>query len=288
MGPFETVVLSILTLNIWGLPGVGKMGLAPFKNQRIGGICAELKKAARDSTGWDAVMLQEVWLERDRKRLSQCGYPYRLDMNRAGMLVDSGLMILSKHPLQRAKRLTFPSLPVGPDVLEDGEALAKKSANLVKMIHPRVGEIFLANTHLVSYYAEGNQDKYKPIRKKQFIEFADWVNQEVLGKPVIVGGDWNFGAHEPELWEEKEVRWPDFVVSPESEKYTTLSSENTFQEKDQGRVDHLFASPHFESVLGRLSMEKPMSIQSKPYNLSDHFGWTETFLVKVSSSLTEF
>lgn len=288
MGPIETIILSFLTLNIWGLPGVGKMGLAPFKNQRIVGICAELKKAAQSPTGWDAVLLQEVWLERDRKKLSRCGYPYRIDMNRAGMVVDSGLLILSKHPLQMPKRLTFPALPVGPDVLEDGEAIAKKSANLVKMIHPKVGEIFLANTHLVSYYAEGEQDKYKPIRKNQFIEFAEWVNQEVSNKPVVVGGDWNFGAHDPELWKEKEIRWHDFVVSAESEKYTTLSSENTFQEKDQGRVDHLFASPHFESVSGQLAMDKPVSIQNDLYNLSDHFGWTETFLVKVSNSLTHF
>jgi exonuclease III len=176
------------------------MGLAPFKNQRIQGICAELKKASQSPNGWDAVMLQEVWSERDRRKLSRCGYPYKTDLNQSKLLVDSGLMLLSKHPLKQSKRLTFPVLPVGPDVLEDGEALAKKSANLVKMVHPQAGEIWLANTHLVSYYAEGEQDKYKPIRKKQFIQFAKWVSSIVQEMPVIVGGDWNFGIHEPDLW----------------------------------------------------------------------------------------
>jgi exonuclease III len=78
------------------------------------------------------------------------------------------------------------------------------------------------------------------------------------------------------------------VVSPEWDQYTTLSADNSFQDKDQGRVDHVFASSHFEAVIGQLSMEKPIEIQKQPYNLSDHFGWTETFLVKVSNPSTQF
>jgi len=270
------IFISILTLNIWGLPG-GVFGLAPHREARVRGICQELKKAASQEGGWDAVMLQEVWLRQDRKALSKCGYSYVVDLNNSPKVMDSGLLFLSRFPLKSASRLTFPRLPVDPSIVEDGEALVRKSGNLVKMIHPQAGEVWLANTHLVSYYAEGAQDKYYEIRRKQFISFAEWARKKVGNNPLIIGGDWNFGAHNPDLWKEKDLQLPGFIVSLESEKETTLSSENSFQEKDQGRVDHVFASPHFRSEGGFLSMVNRIEKKGEPINLSDHFGWTEMF-----------
>lgn len=270
------ILISILTLNIWGLPG-GVFGLAPYREARVKGICQELKRAASQADGWDAVMLQEVWLRKDRRALSKCGYPYVVDLNNSPKVMDSGLLFLSRHPLKSPSRLTFPRLPVGPDIVEDGEALVRKSGNLVKMIHPQAGEVWLANTHLVSYYAEGPEDKYYETRRKQFISFAEWATKKAGNKPLILGGDWNFGAHNPDLWKEKETKLPGFVVSLESEKETTLSAENSFQEKDQGRVDHVFASPNFRSEGGFLSMNNRIESNGEEINLSDHFGWTEVF-----------
>ncbi|NDC24916.1 MAG: hypothetical protein EBZ49_12440 [Proteobacteria bacterium] len=274
------VLISVLTLNIWGLPGAGSLGLAPFREQRIQGICQELKKAATRPEGWDAVMLQEVWLKRDRRKLSRCGYRYVVDLNLSGKLIDSGLLILSKHPLKEAHRLTYPALPVGSEVFEDGEALAAKSANLVTMVHPGAGEVVIANTHLVSYYAEGIADKYQRIRLEQFIAFVDWTKKRAGNLPLILGGDFNFGPENRELWDEKNRRLENFVVSKQSEEVTTLSANNSFQEEDQDRVDHLLASPHFESRFGMLAMEKRIGAEGTDINLSDHFGWTEVFEIE--------
>jgi len=267
------VIISILTLNIWGLPGK----LTLLKQERVQGICKELKRAAANPEGWDAVMLQEVWLKEDRRTLSQCGYRESVDLNANLKLIDSGLMFLSKHRLKNAKRLTYPRIPIAPGVAEEGEALVRKSANFVEMIHPEAGTIVLANTHLVSYYAEGEADKYQSTRRSQFKKFAKWIKKLAGERPVIIGGDWNFGSQNQELWSEKNQHFSDFIVSKESEKETTLSSENSFQEKDQDRVDHIFASSHFDSVDGRLAMREPIEAQGKLVNLSDHFGWTETF-----------
>lgn len=274
----QTVLLSILTLNIWGLPGGGDLGLAPFKKGRLQGICQELKQ-----TKWDAVFLQEVWQEDDREKLSNCGYPFILDSNDTKAIIDSGLLILSRHPLKEAQRLIYPPLDLDSSVLEEGEALARKSADLVRLEHPEVGSIWLANTHLVSYYGEGALDKYHEVRRQQFVSFVNWVKSVVKEEPVIVGGDWNFGAHNLELWKEKDLGLVDFTASKESEELTTLSKDNVFQKEDQGRVDHLFASQHFEAIEGSLSMQNPISYLGFPINLSDHFGWTEKFRLKAKS-----
>lgn len=273
----EIILISILTLNIWGLPGAGAFKLAPFKKDRVQGVCDELKLASNDPRGWDAVMLQEVWLKEDRKTLGHCGYRAVLDLNDPLKLMDSGLLFLSKHPLKNGKRLTYPKIPVGPEVIEDGEALVRKSANVVEMIHPEAGVIYLGNTHLVSYYAEGEADQYKSTRREQFLNFAKWVKEVAGENPLIIGGDWNFGSGNKELWDEKEKNFSEFVVSKEAELETTLSADNSFQEKDQDRVDHVFASGQFRSVEGLLAMHHPIKVEGKLVNLSDHFGWSETF-----------
>ena len=151
----KTILLSVLTLNIWGLPGGKQLGLAPFKESRVQGICRELKKGQ-----WDAIFLQEAWQKEDRQFLKTCGYPYSLDSNDPRLAIDSGLLILSRYPLHKAQRLTYPPLDLDASVLEEGEALARKSADLVQMEHPEAGPVWLANTHLVSYYGEGVLDKY--------------------------------------------------------------------------------------------------------------------------------
>ena len=277
MGIFEITTLTVLTLNIWGLPGDGFWGPAPHRGERVKKICEVLKNSVQSNSGWDAVFLQEVWLKEDRKTLRHCGYTEFSDPNNSNLLIDSGLLILSKFPLSRAKRLTYPAIPLDADVINEGEALAKKAAHLVKMSHPKIGDVWLGNTHLVSYYGEGEKDKYAGMRKEQFKAFVEWVFQSVGNHPVVLGGDWNFGPEQNLLWELKIRLLPDFVVSPEAFLFTTLSKDNVFQEEDQDRVDHLYASPHFQSHRGDLAMNKPFSFKGKTLNLSDHFGWTEIF-----------
>lgn len=271
------ITLSVLTLNIWGLPGVGPLGMAPKKQQRLQGICQDLQRASAENSGWDVVLLQEVWLKEDRKYLSNCGFSQAVDLNDPNLFLDSGLLVLSKHPVIQSHRLTYPPLPLSPDVLDDGEALVKKSAVLVEIQHPDYGKLWFANTHLISFYAEGEADQYQERRKQQFMAFVAWSKRLAGGSPLVLGGDWNFGEHNPVLWDVKNRLIPDFVVSAEAAKQSTLSSDNTFQEDDQGRVDHVFASSHFQSLRGELAMHRRVKDQGGEFNLSDHFGWTEYF-----------
>ena len=276
----EVILFSVLTLNIWGLPGLNFVGPAPFREQRLKKICQELKRNSDSTSGWDAVLLQEAWLKEDRRFLTQCGYDHSLDLNSDELVIDSGLMILSKYPLSNEQRLTYPPIALDPDVVSEGEALARKSANLVKISHPKLGEVWLGNTHLVSFYGTGETDKYAEARIQQFNAFIDWSLKVVKDSPLVLGGDWNFGPKQSLLWNLKQKLLFGFVVSSEAALFTTLSKNNVFQKEDQDRVDHIYASSHFESGRGRLSMEKKFKFFEKILNVSDHFGWTEVFLMR--------
>jgi len=278
MGTAELILISVLTLNIWGLPRAGFKVLSPLREERVKELCQKLKKAAATPEGWDVVFLQEVWVKEDREILSKCGYSESVDLNEKDRLLDHGLMILSRYPLSASTRLTYPALRFDSESGENGEFFARKSAIAAKLSHPKAGELWVSNTHLVSFYDEESRDKFYDSRRLQFTLFANWSKQLAGKLPLIVGGDWNFGPHNKGLWVEKENLFSGFVSAREGEKICTISKSNTFQSEDLGKLDHIMASTHFVSVRGGLAMEEPVRDSNQnEFHISDHFGWTEVF-----------
>lgn len=260
------MLLQVLTFNIWGVPDVGFQVVSPLREERIAAICERLREG-----DWDVVLLQEAWIAKDRRSLEKCGYKYIVDMDNARMAIDSGLMILSKHPVQEKDRLTYPT---STSLSTDGEDLARKSAIIAKIQLPD-GPVWVANTHLVSNYDKKN-DKYLGRRRRQLEAFAAWAKRKAGSEPLVVGGDLNIDLKDP-LWKDVGEQFKGFVEAPESAKACTLCPPNTMHRENEGKVDHLLASPGSEAKQGAVAMEKLLDHDGLKISLSDHLGWGTTF-----------
>src|SRR5262245_41735337 len=91
--------LEVVTLNVWGLPDFPFRKLSPHRSERIEAIREELFRQSAHPEGLDVVLLQEAWLRRDRELLKNSGYPYSVDLEDRLKPLDSGLLILSRHPV---------------------------------------------------------------------------------------------------------------------------------------------------------------------------------------------
>jgi endonuclease/exonuclease/phosphatase family metal-dependent hydrolase len=262
---------AVLTLNIWGLPDLGFKVLAPLREERVQGICEALKKATAE-----VVLLQEAWLESDRKMLRTCGYSYYADLNNPTQPLDSGLMILSKWPLEKTTALTYAALPAQFSEGGDGEFLARKGALLTRVLPANRPAYWVGNTHVVSQYKADAQDDYRLIRKAQLKRFASWVAENVGQEPVIIGGDWNTGPQST-LWVEVQPFFAAYQADPQSAGACTLCPPNTMHSTNEGRVDHLMGSTHFAPVSGAVSFADPLVFPDFKISLSDHFGWKTEF-----------
>lgn len=238
-------------------------------------ICSRLKTAAAQDNGWDVVLLQEVWVESDRKNLQKCGYPFSADVEDYSQPLDTGLIILSKHKILETSRLTYPALPKINLSEEDGESFARKSAMIVRIDHPKAGPIWVANTHLVSQYSKVN-DVYQTARKQQFSRFVEWSRYQAGKEPLLIGGDWNFGPKMP-LWPLIAELVPDFSQGPQSENSCTICPPNTMHTENEGKVDHLFGSRHWKVEKANQAMVEPLVLPDLKMSVSDHFGWETQF-----------
>lgn len=283
--------LKVSTLNVWGLSG----GYSQHLETRIEKLCQTMKEDPQ----WDVVLLQEVWREQDRKFLSRdCGYNYSLDLNRpSSSLINliskayadmsptsSGLMILSRHPIADEAQLTYSVSGDWENVLSDGEALAQKGAIAAMIEHPQLGSIWVANTHLIANYSSRPQQpnpSYTEQRAQQFRELATWIKKFSGNYPTIVGGDFNLRPPHQEkfetIWNQIPQLFPNFKRSLEEKPIPTLNQENQFRNSNDGQVDHLFASHHFQLKNSRIQFDQPFSVENEdeeiiPLNLSDHFG----------------
>lgn len=272
------IVLHLLTLNIWGIPDLGFQVLAPLKQERVAAICETLRTSSQQAGGWDIVLLQEVWVRKDRETLKNCGYAHAGEAENKNIPLDSGLLILSKYPIEKVERLIYPAPTVFP-VVPDGEALARKSTLLVKIEHPEAGGVWVGNTHLVAQYA--TNDIYQTTRSEQFKMMTRWSLEKAGTDPLILGGDWNFNPESP-LWPLVAEKLAGFTESPNAKDFCTVCPPNTMHQTSEGKIDHLFASSHFQVGDGALAFTEPLSINDFQISVSDHFGWqTSVSLAKL-------
>jgi len=278
-------VLQILSLNIWGLPDAGFRVLSPLREERVALICEELKRGS-----WDVVLLQEAWVTKDRETLRYCGYPHFLDLDDPTLVSDSGLIILSRYPLERGERLQYGNSADPGSVFTDGEAFARKSALVARVNHPD-GAFWVGNTHLISFYEQESAndqstDRYYPARVQQLRNFATWTlaKAHAASEPLIIGGDLNF----PRLPSRETRNWINesglegvfsFPLMPSrAEENCTICPPNRMHKFNEGRVDYLLAGPGFRA----LDSSQAMKAEFEPepgffFNLSDHYGWQARF-----------
>lgn len=282
--------LRVLTLNVFRKPeplGFGGTHAA----RRIKQLCRVLK-----TTNYDAILIQEAWLAKDRRMLEECGYPYTLNLGtddnrgigRAAQAnreqnLESGLLILSRFPFVKAYRLDYGQKGDWWRIFSDGETLASKSAyaGQIELVDGR--RVWLVNTHLAANYCNTyprvNCISYEDVRASQLEELANFVKQ--LDGPIILGGDLNMGPTPVSLdmaWQRFDDYFPGFLQAPYDPVLDTTSSiRNNFNFYEMGKIDHLFGSSHFRVTDGATVFTQLMNIDNRSLHLSDHFGWESLF-----------
>lgn len=285
--------INVLTLNL------GAIFPHSIKTrQNIKRFCAQdtLKK-------YDVVLLQEVWLKEYRKLIKDhCGFGYIVDLNESSGLIqkyddlkspflkllshsfatifknyqtDSGLMILSRHEIFNAQKLTYKENG-SEDYFMDGEIAVSKGA-IGAFLKIGKENIFVATTHLVSDYPD---HEYLTQRQMQLEQLSSWVKIAAKGSKAIIGGDFNISPPSPskkrylstdKLWslfKKSYFKNPSFAKVKDDSKSTFPGKS---EELDEGQVDHIF------SLNGLIARESEI-MTSKIY--SDHFAYSVIFSEK--------
>ena len=264
--------LKVLTFNVRGLP----FPLSPDKPARMKTLCQLLAGNAH----WDVVLLQELYMNHDQKKLIACaqqgGYAYHFSKARGNLVIGlmrSGVMILSRHPILRSAALKFTSQTFQ----------AERDALLVQIGIPGSPPIWIADIHLSPDY-KGTTIHHTRERRSQLQELTRWLAPAMASSaPLIIGGDFNFGpnfnGHDP-LWEELPQLLPGFAQAdfPLDTTCTFCPPNSAVKAKDNtGKIDHLFGSPALRPIQGQVVFRDQFILGRKSFFLSDHFGWETEF-----------
>lgn len=241
----DSAKISIMTYNINGLPDaitkIKKYKDFESKKKRLANLCEFLK-----SSDLDAVMLQEVWLKKDAKTLSEaCGFKYVCYQDDESF--QSGLMILSNNYITNCSKKVFLDEASNTGM---GSFIEKNVHKAFLMAHVTVSngqDVTLITTHTISNYqpeVEENtntlkfkQDPDEGVRLSQLKEIFDYVHD--LDEPVVIGGDLNTGPGYP-IWDALEITALGEGYSDDGNYEVTFSSSNKYVIDDEGSLDHFF------------------------------------------------
>ena len=283
-GAYAAVELRVLTYNVYAKPDLTE---TRHTFERLDLICDQLKAGS-----WDIVLLQEAWTKGGRQVLSNCGYPHVMDLSQTGSRdkeghLGSGLLILSRWPLGQQKRFVL-TRPVGfKATFKHGEALVRKSLYLAQVQLPEGKRVWVGNTHLVANYCSkadfSKCSSYQKTRARQLEQLAHKIFDTVKNDPVILGGDFNMGEHPVSRdigWQQFPSRFVGFHQAPHGAEVQTSCASNSFKDKDNGKIDHIFASSQLGIDHGALAFEQAVKLRhGGTSHLSDHYGWQSTVTV---------
>jgi endonuclease/exonuclease/phosphatase family metal-dependent hydrolase len=278
--------VTMITLNFWGLPPVGTLSLSLLKEERAAALCSELQAMAKAQTA-DVVALQEVWEPRDRQALAKCGFPVAVDLDDPARLIDSGLLILSRHPLApgtEPRRVRFEAPDAGPGLAFDGESTAEKSVLIARFRRMDGTTFVIGNTHLVSRYTRAPEyARHAKLRERSFVTAVQAVREhrQDAQEPAFLLGDFNTG---PWLDGIANPRWPELTRDVDydrsQDRVCTVCATNPFQDGMDERMDFVFSLPSARVERVREArvwdQERELAPGLRAF-LSDHFGWSATY-----------
>jgi endonuclease/exonuclease/phosphatase family metal-dependent hydrolase len=277
--------LKVLSFNIYGLPR--PFFSNPHYHKRVNAICDVLKNANHPHNGqWDVVLLQEALSRSVRKILSNCGYPHVVDISANGArkekFMETGLMILSKHPVTFKKLIPYQERGVLEGFESIAERIVHRSLQIAK-INFYGQEILIANTHLAPSFAPTGSSNSK-ARIAQMKESIVLIRKYAEDLPFVFGGDLNFGPIAPSwepLWSDLPSIFPEIDQSFNDAVDITFHERNVFnQHASEGKLDHVFSSNHFGASDGSLALDQYFFLAGQLFNYSDHFGWQRTFSLR--------
>ncbi|MFG2576291.1 endonuclease/exonuclease/phosphatase family protein [Streptomyces sp. NPDC048481] len=143
--------------------------------------------AALDRSAYDIVCLQEVMYRRHVRLLRRAAPGYRYVACSGTVLLQGGLVLLSRWPISRYRFVRYPT--TGP---VRGELLMRKGAQVASVATP-VGELAVVNTHL----SANRDDDWSPTNRYTRIAAGELARLATLIKaidpslPVTMVGDLN-------------------------------------------------------------------------------------------------
>lgn len=173
--------LSILLWNVWLLP--------PPLSDTIAGSRA--RKIALLLAGYDIVVLNEAFTHKS-ELLAQSKYPYVMTLPRKSYfdLFDSGLVLLSRHPIVTVETEHYQRR-------SKWDRLASKGIIFCRIRLPNGNEIDVYGTHMQA----GSSDREQAAREQQTRQLGEFIlrhSGEV--RRVVVAGDMNMGpANHPDM-----------------------------------------------------------------------------------------
>eukprot|EP01130_Rhizamoeba_saxonica_P006491 TRINITY_DN2582_c0_g1_i2.p1 TRINITY_DN2582_c0_g1~~TRINITY_DN2582_c0_g1_i2.p1 ORF type:complete len:233 (-),score=26.22 TRINITY_DN2582_c0_g1_i2:24-722(-) len=130
-----------------------------------------------------------------KKRTRKLGFKYFLRApiirNCTPRLVDSGLLILSKHPIIEYDFLLY-------STSNSYDSLAAKGAIYARVLSNNDSVIHIFNTHLQATYMNSYYDDVE-ARNEQVYEFLTFVEEQTCNDlhPIFLMGDLNFNPSDP-------------------------------------------------------------------------------------------
>lgn len=205
--PAKAGDFDVLTYNVKALPWP-IAGDRTIALRQIGDRLAQMRRAGRQP---DVVVLQEAFLDQAKDIGRVGGYRYRVRGNRAGdaapdamervarhwyigetqrKRLDSGLVLLSDHPIVRSSRIAFAS-----EDCAGFDCLAAKGALLAEVALPSGQRIAIATTHLNSRSASAaTPAEADAAFARQARSLGIFLRREWRGiTPLVFAGDFNRG-----------------------------------------------------------------------------------------------
>jgi hypothetical protein len=173
---------SILLWNVWLLPPPLSDIVVRSRAKRISPLLAN----------YDVVVLNEAFTFKS-ELLSHSKYPYSAHLKRRSYfdLFDSGLIILSAHPIIKTEAQHF-------HTRKQWDRLASKGVIFCRIQLPNGSEVDVYGTHMQAGHSDGEQNS-RDRQARQLCEFILQHSGEE-GRQVVLAGDMNMGpARHPDL-----------------------------------------------------------------------------------------
>jgi endonuclease/exonuclease/phosphatase family metal-dependent hydrolase len=252
--------LKVAEFNTWGVPVV------VWDTGRY----AQAMKALEELNP-DVILLEEVFSGKGKRAFHSEAYPYEAHGPKGfPRILNSGLKILSKYPIERRATLVYGSC-------SSLDCLSRKGALLVVIALPNGKKLNVVVTHLNTTKNSETEGQLKQLA--QLSLFISTYAEK--NSPILVGGDFNFEAesspypyllqhlHEwaghsvTDLWTQTHAAdEPGFTSDGYDNHYASDYSRRTRSPIDRKRIDYLFSdlTPVSSQVI----------FKETPY--SDHYG----------------
>ncbi|XP_053957211.1 putative neutral sphingomyelinase [Anastrepha ludens] len=261
--------LSILTLNVWGIP-------FPFiskdREARITAIGLELS-----SGKYDIVSLQEVWSRKDCEALKKATeqiLPFAHYFYSG--VIGSGLLVLSKYPILSS---FFHPWSVNGYFhrIQHADWFGGKGVGLCRILVDK-HVVHLYNTHLHAEYSN-NHDDYKTHRVIQAFDTAQFIRATRGDSTLqVLAGDLNAQPHDLTykvllyISKMQDCCTSENIVTNEFYKNSYTPANNDGNKSLGVHIDHIFARSSENTHLSIIDYRLPLTerVPGHNFSYSDH------------------